>query len=339
MILSALFVSALCSASNLVEASPVTQGGDEFASAFVNALKKNGVTTAANAYLDFFANNESKPLLDIIKAGPVTLFVPKNEAFGSDHPSIDGDIFFFNTVYGNIDNGFKTPGSSLSPPIPNQNRLLGKSAFKSAGLAGSSGKPTTGYSDNQIQQVTRFVAGNLKRWPPIFTVDRSVGVANVEKQFSFKSVVVLVIDGVLSLPTTVSDLLCKPLVVAAPNGFAKFLGSLQKVGLLEAVDGGKRLTVFAPTNEAFIGVDTDNISDDDLKKILKNHWVLGTVAYSAEWPLLSKVTTESGNELRLTSENGVKTVTCGSSTANVLRSDVASSNGAIHILDTVLKCE
>ncbi|QRV91844.1 Fasciclin domain-containing protein [Ceratobasidium sp. AG-Ba] len=338
MIFSPLLLSALYLGSNLVEASPMMPRANDFATQFVDALRKDGETSAANAYKDFFTKDESKPLIDILKSGPVTVFVPKNEAFDSDHPTVDNDIFFYNTLYGNIDNGFTPPGSSLSRRIPNQSRLSGKSGFKSTGLGGSSGKRATDYSDNQVQQVTQFVAGGLKRWSPIITVDRSVGVANVEKQFSFKNIIFLVIDVLLTIPTSPSDLLCKPLVDAAQNGFTKFGGSLQKADLLETVDDSSRVTVFAPVDEAFNGIDTDNTSDDDLKKILKNHWVPGTVAYSAEWPFLSKVTAESGNELKLKSENGVKTVTCGSSTAHVLRSDVTSSNGVIHVIDAVMKC-
>jgi len=155
----------------------------------------------------------------------------------------------------------------------------------------------------------------------------------------FKKIIILIIDTVLTLPTTVSDLLCKSLLDTTPNGFTKFGGGLQKADLLDKVDNGRQITIFAPTDEAFNDVDIDGLSNDDLSSLLRNHFFFGRIVYGPLFSSIPSVTADSGRELKLRTENGVKYVSCGGDAeAIVLRSDVTTKNGVLHVIDRVLKC-
>lgn len=50
-------------------------------------------------------------------------------------------------------------------------------------------------------------------------------------------------DLVLATPTKVDDILCKPLVDSAPNGFAKLGQALYKTDLMDTVNTGGKVTV------------------------------------------------------------------------------------------------
>jgi hypothetical protein len=77
----------------------------------------------------------------------------------------------------------------------------------------------------------------------LILVGRTVGSAKVVGRFTFKKIIILIIDTLLTLPTGVSDILCKPLIESTPNGFPKFGGALQKTDLLDKVDNGRKITV------------------------------------------------------------------------------------------------
>jgi hypothetical protein len=93
--------------------------------------------------------------------------------------------------------------------------------------------------------VDKFPAGSRKRGSDedLILIDRPVGSAKVVGRSIFKEMTILMTDTVLTMPTSVSDVLGKPLIEGAPNGFPKFGGALQKTDLLGKVDNGRKLTV------------------------------------------------------------------------------------------------
>ncbi|KAG8724388.1 hypothetical protein FRC09_019190 [Ceratobasidium sp. 395] len=184
-----------------------------------------------------------------------------------------------------------------------------------------------------------FSTGSRKRWlkDRVVLVDRTVGSANVVGRFTFKKIIILVIDTVLTLPAKISDILSKPLIDSTPNGFTKFGAGLQQSGLLDEVDDRDRITVFVPIDDAFASV--DGLSSDDLTRVLKNHFSFGTIVYSPLFTSISKVVAESGKELKLAFVNDAQYVSCGQDKARVLRADVTTPNGVLHVIDKVLKCD
>ncbi|KAG9075021.1 hypothetical protein FRC06_010321, partial [Ceratobasidium sp. 370] len=246
------------------------------------------------------------------------------------------------TVFGSPEDDFKITNSSLGKLGSLSRR--GAKQSRSAAPSGlkwpkNTHKRWSGLLDNnQAQIVDQFSSATKKRWneSPLILIDRPVGSATVVSRSKFKNIIILVIDTVLTLPKKVSDLLCKPLISSAPYGFTKFGGGLQKAGLLDEVDNGYKSTVFAPTDEAFYDA---NLSDDDCTSVLKNHYFFGKVVYSTLFPQIPKATAASGKELELSYEDGVHYVKCGSTKAIILRSDVTSKLGVLHVIDKVLKCD
>lgn len=107
--------------------------------------------------------------------------------------------------------------------------------------------------------------------------------------------------------------------------------------LVTSLSGNSKITVFAPTNDAFenlldaIGQSSLNdIPDDVLRDILEYHVVAGTVRSNQ----LSNgdVTTAGGEKISVNTANGVTL----NGTASVTTADVEASNGVVHLIDEVL---
>ncbi|KAG9074404.1 hypothetical protein FRC06_010720 [Ceratobasidium sp. 370] len=333
-----LVVSVLLAASTLVQASPVVPRGnsDSFISGFLAKLKQLGLTTSEGFWENTIHSTGGDYLVGLLKSQTVTVLIPKNDAYDPTNPSIGSDplsVLSYTTIFGSPEDGFKITNSSLTRKGASQSR-----SSASSGLEWPSRKRWNGLLDNnQVQIVDQFPSTSRKRNNPLILIDRPVGSATVVSRSSFKNIIILVVDTLFTLPTKVSDLLSKPLISSTPNGFVKFGGGLQKAGLLDTVDNGFKSTVFAPTDEAF---DEAGLSGDEISSsLLKNHYFFGTIVYSTLFPYIPKATAESGKELDFTYEDGVHYVQCGSSKAIILRSDVTSKWGVVHVIDTVLKCD
>lgn len=118
-------------------------------------------------------------------------------------------------------------------------------------------------------------------------------------------------------------------------------------GLVETLQGEGPFTVFAPDNAAFDKVDAQTLEDlqnpdnvDQLKAVLTYHVVAGE--YTAEDIVKlagegKKLKTVQGEDL--TPEVDGETVTikdANGNTATVVKADVMTSNGVVHVIDGVL---
>ncbi|KAG9079687.1 hypothetical protein FRC06_007584 [Ceratobasidium sp. 370] len=341
-----LVVSVFLVASALVQASPLEPRtySDKFISGFLNKLKQLGLTTSENLWEETIHSSGGGYLVSLLKSQIVTVLIPQNDAYDPDHPSTDGplDLLSYSTVFGSPEDGFKITNSSLESLGSLTRRGAGQTrSGASSGLhwpPRPSRKRWNGLLDNnQVQIIDQFSSTSKKRWSdnPLIIIDRPVHSATVVSRSKFKNIVILVIDTVLTLPRTVSDLLCKPLISDASKGFTKFGTALRKAGLLETVDNGYKSTVFVPTDEAFYDA---NLSDE-CTSVLKNHYFFGTVVYSPLFPRIPKATAASGKELDFIYRDGVHYVKCGSTKAIILRSDITSKWGVVHVIDKVLKCD
>jgi uncharacterized surface protein with fasciclin (FAS1) repeats len=123
--------------------------------------------------------------------------------------------------------------------------------------------------------------------------------------------------------------------VAAGN-FKTLATALTEAGLIETLKGKGPFTVFAPTDEAFAKIpkaDLDNLlkNKEALKNVLLYHVVSGKVM-SADVVKLQSATTVQGSDVTIT----VKDKSVMLNTAKVIKVDIGTSNGVIHVIDTVL---
>ena len=125
--------------------------------------------------------------------------------------------------------------------------------------------------------------------------------------------------------------------VSAGN-FKTLATALGAADLLPTLKGKGPFTVFAPTDEAFAKIpkaDLDALLKDipKLTAILKYHVLSGKVAAADVVKLDGKTAkTLSGDDLKVSTHGGVKL----NGEVNVTKTDIAASNGMIHVVDAVL---
>jgi uncharacterized surface protein with fasciclin (FAS1) repeats len=119
---------------------------------------------------------------------------------------------------------------------------------------------------------------------------------------------------------------------------AAALGAADLVGTLK---GAGPFTVFAPTDEAFAKLPPGTVetllkpeNKEKLKEILLLHVVPGTV-YAADVVKLKEAKTAGGKTVSISTDGGVKVGTATGS-ANVVKTDIKTSNGVIHVIDAVI---
>lgn len=132
--------------------------------------------------------------------------------------------------------------------------------------------------------------------------------------------------------------------------FSTLVAAVTAAELGETLSGSGPFTVFAPTNDAFSKLPAgtvEKLTTDDketLKSILTYHVVAGSVDAAALTAAIGeagdagyKITTVNGAELTAKVMDGGVTLTdAAGNTAKVTSTDVAASNGLIHVIDTVL---
>jgi uncharacterized surface protein with fasciclin (FAS1) repeats len=118
------------------------------------------------------------------------------------------------------------------------------------------------------------------------------------------------------------------------GNFKTLVTAVQAAGLVDTLKGPGPFTVFAPSDEAFAKIPKDKLDalikdKAALTKVLTYHVVPGKVM--AKDVKAGKVKTVQGQEITLATAGGVTV-----DNAKVVATDVAASNGVIHVIDTVI---
>jgi uncharacterized surface protein with fasciclin (FAS1) repeats len=124
----------------------------------------------------------------------------------------------------------------------------------------------------------------------------------------------------------------------AAGSFTTLAKALQAAGLVDTLTGKGPFTVFAPTDEAFAKLPEGTLEEllkpenkAKLVAILTYHVVPGKVMAS-DVVSLTSAKTVNGQELSITVKDGGVMI----DNAHVVKTDIATSNGVIHVIDTVL---
>jgi uncharacterized surface protein with fasciclin (FAS1) repeats len=128
--------------------------------------------------------------------------------------------------------------------------------------------------------------------------------------------------------------------VAVANGsFKTLVAAVKAAGLVEVLSGKGPFTVFAPTDEAFAKLPKGTVetllkpeNKEILVKVLTYHVVSGKVNAKDIKAGSALVPTVEGNSIKVT--KSAKGVVIDNS--KVVSADVKTSNGVIHVIDTVL---
>jgi uncharacterized surface protein with fasciclin (FAS1) repeats len=121
----------------------------------------------------------------------------------------------------------------------------------------------------------------------------------------------------------------------AAGSFKTLATALQAAGLVDALKGEGPFTVFAPTDEAFGKLPAGTVEGllrdkEKLTAILTYHVVPGKVS-SGQVVKLDSAKTLQGGKLSIDSKDGVRI-----NDARVVKADINTSNGVIHVIDSVL---
>lgn len=123
----------------------------------------------------------------------------------------------------------------------------------------------------------------------------------------------------------------------AAGTFKTLATALTAAGLIDTLKGPGPFTVLAPTDEAFAKISAADLTalladKAQLTAVLTYHVVAGNVP-AATVTTLHEATTVEGSKILIEVEGG-KVVLNG--TSHVTATDIAASNGVIHVIDTVL---
>jgi|688.fasta_scaffold301316_2 transforming growth factor-beta-induced protein len=273
--------------------------------------KKDIVDTAvgAGSFKTLVAAVQAADLVDTLKGkGPFTVFAPTDEAFAKLPAGTVEDLI-------KPENKEKLVAILTYHVVPG--KVLAKDVVK-----------LTAAKTVQGQDVAIKVADGK------VTVDN----ANVVKtDIECSNGVIHVIDSVI-IPMEKSS---TPDIVDTAVKAGKFntlVAAVKAAGLVETLKGEGPFTVFAPTDEAFAKLPKGTVESllkpenkEKLIAILTYHVVPGKVM-AKDVVSLTEAKTVQGSAVKI-AVNGDKVSIDG---ANVLKTDIETSNGVIHVIDAVI---
>lgn len=141
----------------------------------------------------------------------------------------------------------------------------------------------------------------------------------------------------LAIPARAADKDIVDTAVAA-GSFKTLAAALQAAGLVDTLKGAGPFTVFAPTDAAFAKLPADTVESllkpenkAKLVSVLTYHVVAGKVM-AADVVKMKTGKTVQGGSVKITAAGNKVMV----DDATVVKTDIAASNGVIHVIDTVL---
>ena len=124
----------------------------------------------------------------------------------------------------------------------------------------------------------------------------------------------------------------------AAGSFNTLVAAVQAAGLVDTLKGEGPFTVFAPTDDAFAKLPAGTLEDllkpenkAKLAAILTYHVVAGKVM-AADVVKLTSATTVQGQDVAIKVADGKVSVDA----AAVVKTDIETSNGVIHVIDSVI---
>ena len=157
------------------------------------------------------------------------------------------------------------------------------------------------------------------------------------RQFIRSTFVALAVAATATLPAGAQQKDIVDTAVSA-GSFKTLAAALKAADLVDTLKGTGPFTVFAPTDEAFAKLPAGTVENllkpenkEKLKAILTYHVVAGKVM-AADVVKLKAAKTVEGSTVDISTMGGKVKV----DNANVVKTDIAASNGVIHVIDTVI---
>jgi uncharacterized surface protein with fasciclin (FAS1) repeats len=121
----------------------------------------------------------------------------------------------------------------------------------------------------------------------------------------------------------------------AAGSFKTLVKAVQAAGLVDTLSSLGPFTVFAPTDEAFAKLPAGTLEGllkdvPKLKSVLTYHVVPGRMM-AADVVKQSSLKTVQGQNIIVDTKGGAKV-----NDANIVKTDIATDNGVIHVIDKVI---
>src|SRR5215207_6759489 len=154
------------------------------------------------------------------------------------------------------------------------------------------------------------------------------------KKFAIGTIAALIAVVALNTPVVAGQ--SKDIVdtAVAAGSFKTLAKALTAAGLVDTLKGAGPFTVFAPTDEAFAKLPAGTVESllkpenkEKLTAILTYHVVAGKVM-AADVVKLTEAKTVQGGKVKIEVKDGKVKV----DGANVVKADIATSNGVIHVI-------
>lgn len=119
------------------------------------------------------------------------------------------------------------------------------------------------------------------------------------------------------------------------GSFNTLVAAVKAAGLVDTLKGDGPFTVFAPTDDAFSKIPQEQLQallkdKQALSSVLTYHVVPGKVL-AKDVVNLASAKTVQGQSIKVDTTSGVKV-----DNANVIKTDIETSNGVIHVIDSVI---
>ena len=142
-------------------------------------------------------------------------------------------------------------------------------------------------------------------------------------------------------PTPSSNI---PDTLATVDSLSSLVAAIEKAGLGDALAGDGPFTIFAPTNSAFAafldGANLADLEDEAVADVLRNHVVSGTAARAGDLQdgqTLTPLEADENEVIPVTIRND--SVLIGANEAYVVVADIATSNGIVHLVQSVVETQ
>ena len=299
LLLVAMFAISAC-APQATPAAPTAEPMPQVLDIVDTAVADGRFTTLVTAV-------QAAGLVDALKgAGPYTVFAPTDDAFAK-------------LPAGTVESLLEAGNLEQLKSILLYHVVEGK--VMAADVTGLSAAPTLAGKDLSIKMDMGSVYIN----------DSKVIITDIETSNG----VIHVIDTVLLPPADLADIVD---TAVADGRFTTLVTAVQAAGLVDALKGEGPFTVFAPTDDAFAALPEGTVESllkaenlEQLKSILLYHVVEGKVM-AADVAGLSSAPTLLGKDLAVKMDMGSVYI----NEAKVILTDIETSNGVIHVIDSVL---
>jgi len=130
-------------------------------------------------------------------------------------------------------------------------------------------------------------------------------------------------------------------IASSSDDFETLTAAVDAAGLKQALNGKGKLTVFAPTDDAFAKVPASTLqallADKEGLAALLTYHVLDAKVPSSKLKPTQTVTSLNGEDFTINVANGKATIVDGSgNTVGIVTTDIKAKNGVIHVIDTVM---